>query len=393
LLLADPSTVTTTGPVVAVAGTSAEICVLLQLLMVVAFTPLKLTVLLPCGDPKFVPLIVTVEPTAPLLGLRLLTDGAVTTYVNRSAELVALVPPAVVTVTSTVPALLPGGETAVMLVAEFTVTLVAAVPPKATVVAPAMKLVPVIPTEVPPNAEPLVTVRPLTVGTGTKYVKWSAALVALVPPAVVTVTSTVPALALGGETAVMLVAEFTVTLVAAVPPKATVVAPGIKLAPAIPTEVPPDVEPLVTVRLVTVGVPALTVKADTGETPLAVTTVTLTEPADAIELAGTAAVNCPAFTKVVFKDAPFHSTLAAEVKLVPFTVKLKAAPPAVADEGERPVMVGAGTGAWIVYAALATSLLSYPVAAAMAFKVELCEIVIAPVNSVELMLGFVPSKV
>ena len=53
---------------------------------------------------------------------------------------------------------------------------------------------------------------------------WSAALVALVPPGVVTVTSTVPALP-AGAVAVMLVALLTVNAVAAVPPKLTAVAP------------------------------------------------------------------------------------------------------------------------------------------------------------------------
>ncbi len=58
----------------------------------------------------------------------------------------ALVPPGVVTVTSTVPAV-PAGAVAVMLVALLTVKLVAAVEPNLTAVAP-VKLVPVIVTVV-----------------------------------------------------------------------------------------------------------------------------------------------------------------------------------------------------------------------------------------------------
>ncbi len=63
----------------------------------------------------------------------------------------ALVPEGVVTVTSTVPA--PAGEVAVMLVAQLTVKLVAAVGPKLTALAP-VKPVPVMVTEVPPVPAP-----------------------------------------------------------------------------------------------------------------------------------------------------------------------------------------------------------------------------------------------
>ena len=82
---------------------------------------------------------------------------------NWSAELVALVPPGPVTVTSTVPD--PAGEVAVIDVAELTVTPVAALPPKETV-SPAAKFVPVTVTVVPPDAGPLAGETALTVGTG-----------------------------------------------------------------------------------------------------------------------------------------------------------------------------------------------------------------------------------
>lgn len=57
-------------------------------------------------------------------------------------------PPGVVTVTLTVPSE-PAGAVAVICVALFTITLVAAVPPKLTPVAP-VKLVPVMTTVAPP---------------------------------------------------------------------------------------------------------------------------------------------------------------------------------------------------------------------------------------------------
>ena len=81
---------------------------------------------------------------------------------------------------------------------------------------------------------------------------WSEALVAEVPPGVVTVTSTVPA-APAGAVAVMEVVLLTVKVVAAVAPKATAVAP-VKLVPVTVTEVPPATGPEVGLTAVTVGV-------------------------------------------------------------------------------------------------------------------------------------------
>ena len=70
---------------------------------------------------------------------------------------------------------------------------------------------------------------------------WSAALVPLVPPGVVTVTSTVPALPAG---AVVVICEelTTVTFVAAFDPNSTAVAP-FRFVPVIVTARPPEVGP------------------------------------------------------------------------------------------------------------------------------------------------------
>ena len=76
---------------------------------------------------------------------------------------VALVPPGVVTVTSTVPE--PAGAVAVMLVALLTAKLEAACAPKSTALAP-VNPVPVIVTVVPPPAGPVVGWSPVTVGGG-----------------------------------------------------------------------------------------------------------------------------------------------------------------------------------------------------------------------------------
>ena len=77
-LLALPPTVTTTFPVVAFAGTAAMMVVEFQLVGVVG-VPLKVTVLVPGEDPKFVPEIVTGAPTPPDVGDRLEMVGEVPT--------------------------------------------------------------------------------------------------------------------------------------------------------------------------------------------------------------------------------------------------------------------------------------------------------------------------
>ena len=76
--------------------------------------------------------------------------------------LVPLSPPGLVTTTLTKP-LVCAGVSAVIVVLPTTFTLVAAVPPKATV-APAAKPVPEIVTAVPPAVEPDVGERPLIIG-------------------------------------------------------------------------------------------------------------------------------------------------------------------------------------------------------------------------------------
>jgi hypothetical protein len=73
----------------------------------------------------------------------------------------------------------------------------------------------------------------------------------LMPPGLVTVTVTVPALS-AGVVAVMVVLLTTVTPVAAVPPNATV-SPDAKLVPVMVTDVPPASGPPFGVTLLTVG--------------------------------------------------------------------------------------------------------------------------------------------
>jgi hypothetical protein len=72
-------TVTIPGPDGVVPGTVATICELLQLVMEVATTPPKLTVLLPCVTPKFEPVMVTLVPVGPRSGDTPVTNGEVPT--------------------------------------------------------------------------------------------------------------------------------------------------------------------------------------------------------------------------------------------------------------------------------------------------------------------------
>jgi len=102
-LLAVPPTVTTTLPLFAPEGTVATIDVGLQPVAVAAM-PLNVTVLVPCVASKFVPLIVTDDPTGPELGAKLVMLGPVPGTVKVTPLLT--VPLAV---TTTLPVVAPVG--------------------------------------------------------------------------------------------------------------------------------------------------------------------------------------------------------------------------------------------------------------------------------------------
>ena len=84
--LATPLTVTTRLPVVAPAGTVAAIDVALQL-VIVAWVPLNVNVLVPWVSPKFVPVMVTEAPTAPEVGDKLTIEGSVPWELKITATL------------------------------------------------------------------------------------------------------------------------------------------------------------------------------------------------------------------------------------------------------------------------------------------------------------------
>src|SRR5207253_3901813 len=71
-------------------------------------------------------------------------------------------------------------------------------------------------------------------------------------------------------------------------------------------------------------------------------TVTEAVPGVATSVAAMAAVSCVALTNVVVRAAPFQRTSEAATKLLPVTVRVKAAPPAVALAGASVESVGTG---------------------------------------------------
>ena len=140
LLVAVPAgVITPISPVVAPAGTVAWIAVS-EVTAKLAPTPLNATAVAPV---KLVPLIVTLIPTAPLVGAKLAIVGGLTT-VNEL--LLVAVPPGVVTLSG--PVVAPAGTVALTCVSEVTVNVVAPVPLKLTPLAP-VKPVPVSVTLVP----------------------------------------------------------------------------------------------------------------------------------------------------------------------------------------------------------------------------------------------------
>jgi hypothetical protein len=96
---------------------------------------------------------------------------------------------------------------------------------------------------------------------------------------------------------------------------------------------------------VAVGAGLLTVNEEITDVPPPGTgfvTVTLNVPAAAICAAVMDAVNCVAFTNVVVAAAPLKFTTEVATKLVPFTVSVKAVPPAAALVGEIEMIAGTG---------------------------------------------------
>jgi hypothetical protein len=202
--------------------------------------PLNVTVLVPCVEPKLVPLIVTEVPTAAEVGVRLVMLG-----VGRTVKLTPLLATPL-TVTTTLPVAAPVGTGTSIAVLLHAVG-VAVVLSKTTVLLPwvAPKFVPVIVTTSPTGPDPGVRLVMLGVGRTVKLTPL------LGTP--LTVTTTFPVIAPAGTGTLMEVLAHVVG-VAVVPSKVTVLVPwdAPKLVPLIVTDVPTAAE--AGVRLVMLGV-------------------------------------------------------------------------------------------------------------------------------------------
>jgi len=306
--------VTVSGPVDALAGTVAVICVLVSTWKLAA-VPLNRTAVAP---PSAVPVIVTLVPTAPALGARLAIAGLTVKDAPLAAEPAGVVTPIF-------PVVAPAGTVAVILVG-VTAPTAAGVPLNVTDVAP-VKFAPAI-----------ATLAPMTAPVGEKLVIRGAtvngALVA-VPPGVVTAMA--PVVALAGTVVVIREGEMTVKA-AAMPLNLTELTP-VKFDPVITTLAP--AAPLVGETPVIAGA-CVTVKS---AALVAVPADVATAMRPLLAPAGTAVVIFTAETTVKLASAPLNATDVAPVKLAPLIATLV---PVVAADGVKLVILGATVNAVVL---------------------------------------------
>jgi hypothetical protein len=320
-----PLTVTEIVPVVAPAGTVTVSEVVLAALTTAA-VPLKDTTLFAGVVLKFVPDIVTVAPTAPLVGVKEVNVG-----VGRRVKLEALVNVIPLTVTEMVPVVAPDGTVTVSEVVVAALTT-ADVPLNETILFEGveLKFVPEIITVAP--TAPLDGLKDVNVGVG-KTVKLEA-LVRVIP---LTVTEMVPVVAPAGTVTVSEVVEAALTT-ADVPLNETTLFAGVvlKFVPEIITVAP--TAPLAGVNDVKVGV-GRTVKLE----PLVnVIPLTVTEIVPVVAPAGTVTVNEVVVAALTTADVPLNETTlfaGVELKFVPEIITV--APTAPLD-GLKDVNVGVG---------------------------------------------------
>jgi hypothetical protein len=168
------------------------------------------------------------------------------------------------------------------------------------------------------------------------------------PPGVgfTTVMEAVPAVAMSaaGTVAVSCVEETNV-VVREVPPQRTVEVETKFVPVTVKVNCGPPAVAQVGLIAVVVGTGLLMVNVTAFDVPppgAGFTTVMDAVPALAIRAAGTVAVSCVALTYVVVSGLPFQFTVEPETKLVPFTVSVNCAPPAVAEVGLIELIVGTG---------------------------------------------------
>jgi hypothetical protein len=161
-----------------------------------------------------------------------------------------------------------------------------------------------------------------------------------VTPPVVRVTGNVPAVVirLAGTVAVTWLA-FTTVVAKAVPLKFTTESPPKLLPLTVSVNAAPPAVALVGLMELSAGADPTVKLTELDARPPEVT-VTGNVPAVAIRLAGIDAVNWLGFATVVLSAVPLKLSEAPAENPVPFTVSVKAGPPAVALVGERELMAG-----------------------------------------------------
>ena len=339
---------TVIGPLVAPLGIFTLSCVSEVAQNVVAPVPLMFTPVVPV---KFAPVIVTVQPAAPLAGEKLLIVGV---PVEVGVKLLLLQSVVFGVFTLIQPVSAPPGTVAVICVSEFTVKL-AGTRKKVTAVAP-VKLVPVIVTVVP--IVPLAGVNELMCGATVKL----AADVAE-PKELVSVIG--PLVAPLGTLALNCVSEMAHIVVAGVPLKLTPVVP-VKFVPVRVTVQP--VDPLVGENELTVGIPA---ESTVNGVPLKLQpvpegVVTLSEPV--VAPPGTVAVIWVSESMLKLAAARLNATPVAPVKCAPVIVTVAPSDPLL---GVNEVIAGGPGRRKPCSAPLAS--LNHPVIAPLALI--LCELV------------------
>lgn len=261
VLLTPPAAVTITLLVTAVGGTVTVMLLLVQPTME-AGTPPTVTALSEACVLKFAPAIVTVDPPAPVLGVKLVMLGGGVT-VNSTPGLDT--PPAAVTTILPVTAV-SGTATGIVLLVHPVITAGAA--PNITLLsgAWALKLAPA-----------MVTVEPTAPVFGAKLAMLGAGVTVNGTPGLDTppaaVTTTLPVV-VGGTVTVMLLVVQPVT-VAGTPPNVTVLSEpcALKLAPAMVIEDP--LAPVLGIKLVMLGAGVTVNCTPALATPPAAVTTTL----------------------------------------------------------------------------------------------------------------------
>jgi hypothetical protein len=322
-----PLTVTEIGPLVAPAGT-VTVSVVEVAPVTVATTPLNRTVLLANVVLKLVPVMVTVAPTAPLVGVKPDMVG-----VPGTVKIPTLVTVTPLSVTEIGPVEAPGGTVTVSVVADAPVTG-ALIPLNSTtlLLGVVLKLVPEIVTVAP--TAPVVGLKPVIVCKGR-----TVNIEPLVRVNPLTVIEIGPVTAPAGTKVVKVVVVAAVT-VANVPLKRTIFSSGVvlKFVPKIVTSAPGA--PLVGVNPVKVGVGStVNVPALVTVTPVPLTS---TEMVPVVAPEGTSTVKVVADAPVTVARVPLNRTVLlarVELKLVPVIVTVA---PTAALVGVNPVIVGVG---------------------------------------------------